>query len=303
MTKRITSNAHTWANTIVHWVENGVAYISVVFTWQLPKVYSLSTWYKQQGYDVLVGGPAVNLMPDYLPSDIRRGEHWSVLARHNRYATFTSRGCIRRCSFCAVPKIEGDLVELDDWEPKPIVCDNNILACSSQHFGFVVDRLKGVRNIDFNQGLDARLLDSHHLDRFKELHLLLMRFAWDDTKSESYVFSAIEAAIKSGFPKWRIRCYVLFNFRDTPDDALYRCETLKRHGILVNPQRYQPLDCLTKNSYVAPTWDRNLLGDFTHYWSRQVWLMHVPFEEYRQRIRLKQRNSELQGRLLRQQEG
>ena len=274
-----------WAKWLVHWTDGSTAYISVVFTWLLPQAYSLCTWYVKQGYGVKAGGPAVALMPDYLSPVAECGGHINALSYHNRFATFTSRGCIRKCEFCAVPKIEGELVELDDFETKPIICDNNLLACSKRHFDKVVDRFKLLEGIDFNQGLDARLLEQHHIERLKELDLSVLRFAWDDVGSERQVLTAIEAILRGGFPKSKVRCYVLYNFHDTLDDALYRCNTLKRMGILPNVQCYQPLDTLKKNSHVDPGWNKVLLSDFGRYWSKQVWFSPIPFEEYRQRKR------------------
>ncbi len=272
---------HNWSKNIVHWVEGDTAFISVVFTWQLPEAFSMAVWYKQQGYHVRAGGVAVKLLPDYLAPVAEIGGEIDALPRHNPNATFTSRGCIRNCQFCAVPKIEGGLRELTDWKPKPIICDNNLLATSQKHFDTVVDRLKPIRNIDFNQGLDARLLNSHHLERLKELDIEVLRFAWDNVNNQSLIMAAINRALDSGFPKSKIRVYVLFNFRDTPEDALYRCNTLKKLGILVNVQRYQPLYTLKKNSYIAPGWNQKLLGDFATYWSRQRYLSPIPFKEFR----------------------
>ena len=274
-----------WSKGIVHWVENGIAYISIVFTWDLLKAYSLAVWYREQGYQVKAGGVAVKLLPTYLRDMAWLDERVDALPRHNAYATFTSRGCIRKCKFCAVPKIEGDLVELDDFVPKPIVCDNNLLACSQRHFDKVVDRLKPLKQIDFNQGLDARLLSSHHIERLQELDMEVVRFAWDNVKSEKIILPSIKSILKAGFPKSKVRCYVLFNFHDKnrgddPDDALYRCNTLKKMGVLPNVQRYQPLDTLKKNSFCPPQWDPKELLRFCRYWNRQNWLKKVPYREF-----------------------
>jgi hypothetical protein len=270
-----------WPKKTITWVERDKAFVSVPFTWNLPRAYSTCVWLKQEGYEVNAGGPAVSLMPEYLKDVAHIGKEINALPHHNTMATFTSRGCIRSCSFCAVPKIEGELRELKEWEPKPIVCDNNLLACSQRHFDSVIDRLKPIQGVDFNQGLDARLLTDHHVDRLKELSLALVRFSWDNIASESIVIDSIKRMIAAGFPKGRIRVYVLFGFNDSPDDALYRFETLKKLGLPKNnPQRYQPLDALTKNEYVAPNWTHRELQRFMRYWSEQRWLSKVPFNEF-----------------------
>jgi hypothetical protein len=270
-----------WPKSLVKWTENDTAYLSVVFTWDLPQAYMRAVWLKEQGYEVKAGGPACLLMPDYLSSVARvNGEAINALWRHNPNATFTSRGCIRKCPFCAVPKIEGDLVELDEWEPKPIVCDNNLLACSQKHFDKVIDSLKGISSIDFNQGLDARLLTKYHADRLAELDLGIVRLAWDNVKTGNQFMRAYETLRNAGIPRSLINVYVLIGFDDTPDDALFRLRTVKNLGSTPFPQRYQPLDSLAKNQYISPQWAERELKRFSRYWARQAYLRGIPFEEY-----------------------
>lgn len=269
-----------WSKGIVHWCEDGVAYVSVVFSWDLAEAYQRCAWYAAQGYDVRAGGPAVSLNPGYLADVAEIGGDVPALHRHNALATKTSVGCPHRCRFCGAWRID-EFRELDDWEPKPLVCDNNLLACSLPHFDRVIDRLKGIQQVDFNQGFDARLLTDYHADRVAELDVKVVRLAWDHVKLESAFMAAYERLRRAGFWKERIRVYVLIGFDDTPADALYRLETVKGLRSWPNPMRYQPLDVEERNGYVAPGWTDGELKRFMRYWSRQRWLASVPFEEYR----------------------
>jgi len=291
-----------WSKTFLEWTESHTAYLSVVFTWDLPAAYQRAVWLKMQGCAVKAGGPAVMLMPDYLADvaecngELTRALYdWNgqtvhtalyprPLKQHNPDATFTSRGCVRCCPFCAVPRIEGDLVELDDWEPAPIVCDNNLLACSKKHFDRVVDRLKPIKGVDFNQGLDARLLTDYHAGRLAELDCIV-RLAFDSMDYESAFMAAYERLIRAGFGPRDIRVYVLFGFNDTPEDALYRLKTVWNLGSFPNPMRYQPLDSLKRNSYVGPNWTHALLTRYMRYWSNLHRLHYVPFETWREGVR------------------
>jgi hypothetical protein len=276
----------SWSKSIIHWREGEQVFVSVPFTWYLPLAKKLCTWNKDAGIYVRVGGPAVDLMPEYLHdmADEIGGEMYPLpLGRHNPDATFTTRGCIRRCRFCAVPKIEGEFRELNDWIPAPIVCDNNLLASSRQHFDNVIDRLKGFRGIDFNQGLDARLLNNHHIERLQELRLPKLRFAFDHISVESTVMDAIDHVLKAGFAHRRIGCYVMFGFEDSPEDALYRAEIIKAKGIKPFLQRYQPIEgeqALKKNSWVGPGWTDKEMARFQRYWCRQNWLSKIPYKEF-----------------------
>lgn len=269
-----------WSKGIVDWIEGDTAYVSVPFTWNLPQAFPRCAFLKAQGYTVRAGGPAVDLMPSYLSPIAEIGSPpVNALPRHNPNATFTSRGCPRKCKFCAVPIIEGSLVELKAWNPKPIICDNNLLACSKTHFDKVVDSLKGVQKVDFNQGLDARLLTPYQADRLAELDCKA-RLAWDHVGLESQVMNAISMLRKAGFPKSKIQTYVLIGFQDTPEDALYRLQTLKSIGILPNPQRFNPLNTLKRDSYVSPNWTNHELKRFMRYWARQAYLSNIPFHNF-----------------------
>lgn len=269
-----------WGTGLAEWQIGKVAYLSVVFSWQLQIAYQRAVWLRQQGFYVRAGGPAVDLNPNAMRGVAVTMGKVNALPYHNPNATFTSRGCIRKCPFCAVPRIEGDLVELANWEAKPIVCDNNLLACSRAHFDKVIDRLKPIPDVDFNQGLDARLLTDYHANRLAELDLKVVRLAWDDTRNEKRFLKAFQCFESAGFAVKRIRVYVLIGFNDTPADALYRLETIRSLGAWPNPMRYQPLDTPQRNSYVAPGWTDRELKRFTRYWSRLAWLEHIPFVDY-----------------------
>lgn len=269
----------SWSKRFLEWTNDHTAYLSVVFTWDLPEAYQRAVWLGAEGYDVKAGGPAVALMSDYLADVVECGGDMPALERHNPQATFTSRGCIRRCGFCAVPRIEGGLRELDDWPVRPIVCDNNLLACSRAHFDWVIDKLKPLHGIDFNQGLDARLLTPYHAGRLAELDCMV-RLAFDSVSYEAQFLRAFELLRKAGFPKRRIRAYVLVGYKDTPEDALYRLRTVAKLGIDPNPMRYNPLDTLQRDSYVGPSWTDSELTRFVRYWANLRWFRAVPFERF-----------------------
>ncbi len=147
-----------WLKDIARWKIGSTLYLSVPFTWLLPQARQLALLHSGP---VQAGGPAVQLMPEFLADVAAVNQPCPVepLAIHNPFATFTSRGCPNACAFCAVPRLEGDLNELRDWRPAPIICDNNLLAASRKHFDRVIDRLKSMPGVDFNQGLEALAAD------------------------------------------------------------------------------------------------------------------------------------------------
>ena len=89
---------------------------------------------------------------------------------------FTTRGCIRKCSFCFVPlkegniKIEGDIYDIWDGKAKDItVMDNNILALPD-HFKLICSQIRKEKlRVDFNQGFDIRLLTDEFIKELKTI--------------------------------------------------------------------------------------------------------------------------------------
>lgn len=263
-----------WQKSIISWKVGHTLYLSVPFTWLLDKARFLAIGHKGP---VLVGGPAIKLLAcDWAEtSDVC---DYDVLSFYNPLATFTTRGCLRSCSFCAVPKIEGEFRELNSWKPNPIICDNNILAASKKHFKKVIDRVRIFPYVDFNQGLDARLFTPWHADQLARLRAVKIRFAFDHVNMESGVGDAIQLCRK--FHLKDLGVYILIGFQDNPEDAHYRLETVRSWGIRPNPMRYQPLDALQKNDYVAPGWTEKELRKTMKYYARLRWYEHIPYGDF-----------------------
>lgn len=281
---------NNWNKSPHVWRWDNIEYISVVFTWDLPKARKI---YNQGSINIkkkYIGGPAIKMFPEYfndLPGVILDNppKGHEPLMGYNIDATITSVGCPNKCGFCAVSRIHPDFIEFDRWELKPIICDDNLLACSDRHFESVIHKLSIIDGmVDFNQGLDPSLLDPRKASLLAELKNPMIRLAWDDIKKESDIVNAVTNLRKAGIPRNNIRCYVLIGFNDTPDDALYRLNVLRYGlGIKPNPMRYQPtsgIHCLTKNSYVHPSWTSKELDRFMSYWANLRFTGGVPFQEY-----------------------
>lgn len=89
---------------------------------------------------------------------------YSLYPEYKSAIGFLTRGCIRRCAWCVVPKKEGSIHPYRTWreikrpDSRDIVfMDNNVLASP---FGIVqMEDMVGENiRVDFNQGLDARLI-------------------------------------------------------------------------------------------------------------------------------------------------
>ena len=157
---------------------------------------------------------------------------------------FTTRGCIRNCKFCIVPKKEGkiqivgDLLDLWDGHSKSVVVmDNNILALP-EHFARVCQQAgENHIKLDFNQGLDHRLLTTEIVKIMTSISHTEYRFAFDYPAYLPTVERAI-ALLKQGGIN-RSNWYVLVGFDTTPQEDLMRLNYLREKNQRAYVQRYE----------------------------------------------------------------
>lgn len=162
------------------------------------------------------------------------------LKRQTAYG-FLTRGCPRGCSFCHVAPKEGkcsikvaDLTEF--WRGQGNIClsDPNILACKESE-NLLGQLVESNAKIDFNQGLDARLITKEKAHLLTNIRLHRPHFAMDQMKDVDAVLKGLlnykEAKItKDG--KWNMRekrVFVLTNFDTTFNEDLYRVELLRKN--------------------------------------------------------------------------
>lgn len=213
-----------WFNPLVGGYDK--VYSSKIFTWTRPDPY-LPEWTEHggTGYDISRELPeeVEHICPDY------------ILYGRNYSMGFLTRGCIRNCPWCFVPKKEGKLRPHSDIEEfarhnDVVLMDNNVLA--HDHGIEQIEKMArlGLR-VDFNQGLDARLIDdaiARRLAKLKWLHPL--RLACDTVGQIDNIRKAVELLRWHNCTPRNYFCYVLV--RDI-EDAIERVRFLK--GISVDP--------------------------------------------------------------------
>jgi hypothetical protein len=233
---------------------NSTLYVSIPFTWHLPALRKKFNNVDMFINRIVVGGPAIKLMPHYFDdmASVTIGDHYpGAMQRVSPWATKTSTGCIRHCSFCAVPLTEGPLIEFDDWPDLPVITDNNLLATSLAHFDKAMDRLERHRDVDFNQGLDSRLLTPYHAERIARLKLAKRgaRLALDSSRdySQSSWATALSRLLSAGIAKRNISSYAIIGFDSDPSEAWKRCTAIEECGIRALPMWFHELDAMKAN--------------------------------------------------------
>lgn len=242
---------HGWPGREVTWVTGRKLMVSVPFTWCLPRVRSMLQQRNTEWDEAVVGGPGVRLLPRFLDglSNVAVGQNMEGVLQHvNPRATRTTVGCPRHCPFCAVPRIMGPFRELPDWPDLPVVCDDNLLAASEAHLDRVFERLERHDAVDFNQGIDARLVSRRVADRIVRLRKPIIRLALDNEGMKRSWERAVELLRGAGLPRANIRSYVLIGFLDAPTEAWARCEWVEQRASKALPMWFHPLHVLRHNT-------------------------------------------------------
>lgn len=202
-------------------------YVSVIYTWNKDKC-------KEWEGRAEIGGSGYDLKK-VLPPEIEK-----VKPRINW--GFTTRGCIRNCPFCVVPekeggiKVVGDIYDIWDGAAEKItLLDNNILALPD-HFFKICNQLKKENlRVDFNQGLDCRLLTEKVAQTLKGLRIKHYRFSFDHPSQKSFVKKAVGLLKKY---KMDTTWYVLVGFDTDIEEDFERLNYLRNNGQGVFVQRY-----------------------------------------------------------------
>lgn len=270
-----------WVGGLAEWTQGDAAYLSVAFTWLLPKAKEHALWYRSLGYKVRAGGPATFRPSGYL-ADVAElgGEIPDAIARQNPDATIASRGCPVGCWFCIVPAMEGKAFTLlPDFPVRPILCDNNLSALDPKYQDHIVSRYRAekVPLLDANSGFEPRTFDQTVYDRWKPILRGPWRFAFDDMQEAREVAAVLEM-LKDLSPKKK-RVYVLIG-NEPFADCMRRIQYVLDHGGEPHVQPLMKLNALDKGHWVRFDWTKQKLTDVARWANRRVW-RYATFDEYK----------------------
>lgn len=186
--------------------------------------------------EIIKGGSGYDLHTDLPPEVDNQCPDYSLY--NCDYAIgFTTRGCIRNCPFCIVPRKEGRIRAVGDiydfWmgQKQLMLLDNNLTALPDHMEKICKQLIKEKIQTDFNQGLDIRLITDDMAKLLAKVRLWKqIHFAFDDVKIEKQVREGI-ATLTKYMPASRLMFYVLIGFNSTPEEDLYRVETLRGLGV------------------------------------------------------------------------
>ncbi len=252
---------------------------SVIFKANRHKVDGLRFYYPNAQIDI--GGSGYDLKKK-LPDEVSiMMPDYSIYPECDYDLGFTTRGCDRGCYFCIVPKKEGRFrinqhpSEFHDPSHRKIVLmDNNILLDKDWFFKVTDWILQNDLKVDFNQGLDIRLMDRDIAKRIAELRPIdWWHFAFDSMDYQDEVISGIEMLKDAGVDiRHRTNWYVYLHNDAAYEDALERCNILRGLNAL-------PYIMVNRDS---PRTQR--MTDLKR-WTRPQIFFSVPFDMYRAGVR------------------
>lgn len=152
---------------------------------------------------------------------------------------FLTRGCPRGCGFCHVGNKEGrcsikvaDLSEFWRGQKNIILCDPNILACP-EHMELLQQLIESRAKVEFNQGLDIRLVNERNLELLREIKIDKPHFAYDRYEDKDYIEPKfLEFRKQSKVRHHNLQVYVLCGEKEKrvlPED-LHRIYWLRDNG-------------------------------------------------------------------------
>lgn len=208
------------------------------------------------------------------------------------YFGYSTKGCINRCEFCGVPRLEPKYKRYMDIKPYVnaikekygekihlVLFDNNVLASSRlkdiihdikelgfeksalyEYVGKAKQSVRKRRHVDFNQGVDARIMveNEDKVKLLKEVAINPLRIAFDHIDEKDIYIKAIKLAEKYDIRD--LSNYILYNWHDTPQDLWRRLKInidLNREldlQIYSFPMKYIPLDAKDRGSFISEHW-------------------------------------------------
>lgn len=143
---------------------------------------------------------------------------------------FLTRGCPNRCPWCVVPRKEGkihpymDIDAVANGNKKIVLMDNNILAAGDYAMEQLAKIIERGYKVDFNQALDARLVNDDNAKLLAQIKWLnrRIRFGCDTSKQIKDCERAMDIINGYGYKgEYFLYCMLNDNFNECYNRIVY----------------------------------------------------------------------------------
>jgi len=263
-------------------------YISCIFTWNRGRALGLASLYRAMGCEVEVGGTGIDV-DKKLPAEVEHMCPDYSLYRMDYSMGFVTRGCIRRCPWCIVPRKEGWIrfnAPLSEFvrHRKIVLLDGNLLAYDG-HREILIELMARRALVNFNQGLDIRLVTRDNAKLLSRVRYSnwrftdrVLHFAFDLHEVEDEVRRGVELLRRYGVPRGNMMFYMLVGFNTTFEEDMRRFEVLRELGVDPFVMLYQPPSGQIEHP--------KKLRDFARWVNKRIY-KKVPFSSYDPRYSFK----------------
>lgn len=125
------------------------------------------------------------------------------------------------------------------------------------------NKAKKQRLVDFNQGIDARLVNNQNMKKLSEINIKPLRIAYDHISLTQIYSQAVALAAENGI--FDLSNYILYNYNDRPEDFYYRLENNiklnQKYGTRIYsfPMKYIPVTDKNRRDFVGRHWSRKYI--------------------------------------------
>lgn len=229
--------------------------------------------------EVIKGGTGYSLttqLPKEIDDSIPDYSIYPQIDKKTAYG-FLTRGCPNKCKWCVVPIKEGNIRPYCDVEEiavsgrtNLILMDNNILA-SDYGLKQIEKIIKKGYRVDFNQGLDARLINDSVASLLAQVRWInYLRLACDKFNQVEHILRVRQLLEKYGYKK-DIFCYFLiddWNDVNKRLSALRKYKWFKPHG--------QPYRDYNSPMQAIPQWQK----DMAHWMNKHNVYYAIDFKDF-----------------------
>lgn len=213
-----------WYNPLLDIQDTDCLYESQLFDFTEP------FYYYPVNAEIIKGGTGIDIKKR-LPRDIEaiRYLDYTLYPDCDYSMQFYSRGCIRQCPFCVVHDKEGYIQSVEPYHLNPNgnhieILDNNFFANPDWREA-VKDILSTKQKVNLH-GVDVRIMDEEQATALNQMkHKGQIHIAWDFPQMN--LRPKLEEVTKWIKP-YKLMCYVLIGYDSTPEQDLYRVETLRQ---------------------------------------------------------------------------